>query len=146
MERFNNRIRQYLAALIRITSVKREKPKHNTNDDCCSQAYTAPEHKSTAAKKGWEYCPNAEFPWRLEQVVDKEENWRGTWVLEVKDLQAMDWGTICVPKAKADGNRQGGRYQRQPTRHLPFLADGGDSYRETLPGGQDDLMVQLGKR
>ncbi|OHE92591.1 hypothetical protein CORC01_12102 [Colletotrichum orchidophilum] len=161
MGRFNDLAKRYLAVLVRITGVKKENPEHNTKVDtkidakvdtkvdCCTcchglEAHTAPKHKSTvAAKKGWEYRPNTEFPWRLEQVVEKEENWRGTWVLEVKDLRAMDWGTTRVPKADGDG--RGGRYQRQPTRHLPFPADG-DGYRETLTGGQDDLMVQLGKR
>ncbi|KAK2017189.1 hypothetical protein LZ32DRAFT_600801 [Colletotrichum eremochloae] len=160
MVQFNDRTGKYLAVLFRTIGFKKEKPKYDTKVDeveakvnikvdcciCCHdlEAHTAPEHSSTvAAKKGWEYRPNAEFPWRLEQVVEKEENWRGTWVLEVKDLQAMDWGTTRVPKA--DGNRRGGRYQRHPTRHLPF-PDDGDRYRETLPGGQDDLMMQLGKR
>ncbi|KAK6226764.1 hypothetical protein QIS74_00319 [Colletotrichum tabaci] len=152
MGRFNERARRYLAVLVRITGIKKEKPKHDTEVDtkvdCCTcchglQAHTAPEHKSTvAAKKGWEYRPNAEFPWRFKQVVEREENWRGTWVLEVKDLQAMDWGTTRV--SKADSDRRVGRYQRQPTRHLPFPVDG-DGYRETLIGGQDDLMVQLGR-
>ncbi|GKT46075.1 uncharacterized protein ColSpa_06256 [Colletotrichum spaethianum] len=157
MGRFNDRARQYLAVLVRIIGVKKEKPKHDAEVDtkvdakvdCCTcchgfEAHTAPEHESTVvAKKGWKYRPNAEVPWRLEQVVEKEENWRGTWVLEVKDLRMMDWGTTRVPKA--DRNRRGGRYHRQPTRHLLFPADG-DEYRETLTGGQDDLLVQLGKR
>ncbi|EQB56854.1 hypothetical protein CGLO_03102 [Colletotrichum gloeosporioides Cg-14] len=117
---------------------------------CCTctchgpEAHTAPKHISTlGAKKGWVYRPNYEFPWRLAQVVEEEDNWRGTWVLDVKDLRAMDWGTTLVPKA--DGNRRGGRYERQPTRHMPFSVDG-DGYRETLTGGQDDLMVMLGRR
>ncbi|KAF5516253.1 hypothetical protein CGCS363_v001694 [Colletotrichum siamense] len=124
--------------------------KVNTKVACCtctchrSEDHTAPKHKSTlGAKKGWVYRPNYEFPWRLAQVVEEEENWRGTWVLDVKDLRAMDWGTTHVPKA--DGKGRGGRYERQPTRHMPFPVDGA-GHRETLVGGQDDLMVMLGRR
>ncbi|KAK2756908.1 hypothetical protein CKAH01_17056 [Colletotrichum kahawae] len=163
-----DRAKQYLVALGRIIGVKKEQPEHDTDVDikvdtkvdveadtrvdtkadfctCCHghEAHTAPKPKSTAtAKKGWVYRPNSEFPWILEQVVDGEENWRGTWVLDVKDLRAMDRGTTIVPKA--DGKGRGGRYQRRPTRHMPFPADQ-DGYRETLTGGQDDLMVQLGR-
>ncbi|KAF6791370.1 hypothetical protein CSOJ01_14388 [Colletotrichum sojae] len=123
-----------------------------TKDDCCTccncrEARAAPQHKSTApAEKGWQHRPNPEFPWRLEQLVDQEENWRGTWVLEVKDMGAMDWGITRVPKA--DGKGRGGRYQRQPTRQLP-LPPGGDWHWETLetserlPGGQDDQWVMV---
>ncbi|KAF6818375.1 hypothetical protein CPLU01_13327 [Colletotrichum plurivorum] len=123
-----------------------------TKDNCCTccnclKARAAPERKSTAApKKEWQHRPNTEFPWRLEQLVDQEENWRGTWVLEVKDMGAMDWGITRVPKA--DGEGRGGRYQRQPTRQLPF-PPGGYWHRETLetsemlPGGQDDQWVMV---
>ncbi|KAH7357888.1 hypothetical protein B0T11DRAFT_283284 [Plectosphaerella cucumerina] len=94
----------------------------------------------TPRKQGWQYNPNAEFPWRLEQVVDGEENWRGTWVLDVKDMFAMEFGTPLVPKK--DG--RGGRYQRQPSRQLPFPVDVPD-HGDKLGGGQDDLMVWLRK-
>ncbi|KAF9871921.1 hypothetical protein CkaCkLH20_10553 [Colletotrichum karsti] len=165
MGRFSDCVREYLAVLVDITGLKKEKPeddiemdtkvetkvdaKVNTNVGCSTHSHSpetrpAPDHKPpAAAQEGWKHRPNAEFPWRLEQVVEEEENWRGTWVLEVKDMRAMDWGTAHVPKADGDG--RGGRHQRQPTRHLPFPVDG-NGYRETLTGGQDDLMVQLGKR
>ncbi|KAF4824751.1 hypothetical protein CGCSCA5_v000678 [Colletotrichum siamense] len=132
------------------TDAKVNNSKVNNKVTCCAcachspGAHTAPKHRSTlGAKKGWVYHPNSEFSWRLAQVVEEEENWRGTWVLDVKDLRAMDWGTTLVPKA--DGKGRGGRYERQPTRHMPFSVDG-DGYRETLTGGQDDLMVILGRR
>ncbi|KAK1980150.1 hypothetical protein LZ30DRAFT_690161 [Colletotrichum cereale] len=103
--RFNDRARQCLALFVRITGFKKGKPKHDTEVDCCTcchglEAHTDPERNSTvAAKEGWKYRRNAEFPWILKEVRDKEENWRVTWVLEVKDQQAMDWGTTRVPKA-----------------------------------------------
>lgn len=101
------------------------------------------EGKTTAtgeARPGWNFCREAEFPWRLEQVVDEEENWRGTWVLEVKDLRAMNWETSQVSKEKG----KGGKYVRQPTRQLPFPVDGRPHFRD-LSGGQDDLLAQLGR-
>ncbi|KAF4926179.1 hypothetical protein CGCVW01_v003169 [Colletotrichum viniferum] len=167
-----NRTKKYLAVLGRIIGIKKEKPEHDTEVlvdtkadikldaetdakanakvACCTctchspENHTATKHESKlGAKKGWVYRPNYVFPWRLAQVVDEEENWRGTWVLDVKDLQAMEWGTTRVPKA--GGNGRGGRYERQPTRHMPFPVDGA-GHRETLVGGQDDLMVMLGRR
>jgi len=76
-------------------------------------------------------------------VVQEESNWRGTWILEVKDLQGVDWETELVPK---EGGR-GGKYQRRPTKHLPFMPE--TQQRDSIvfsDGGQDDLMVWLGKR
>lgn len=166
MGRFADRAAQCLAMLARVTGLKKGDLKHmievepatkhitegvieidtkweiegGAKNDCCKGCRGEAPGRTTP-KKGGVYHPNAEFPWRLEQVVEREENWRGTWVLEVKDMRAMDWGTPCVPKA--DG--RGGKYQRQPTRHLLFSVDG-DGHREALPGGQDDLMVQLGRR
>ncbi|KAK1624367.1 hypothetical protein BDP81DRAFT_108619 [Colletotrichum phormii] len=161
MGRFSDLAKQYLAVLDRVTGFKKEKSEHDTEldtkvdakvdtkADCyrcfCHglEAPTAPEPKRTVGfKKGWHHRRNAEFPWRLVQVVDREENWRGTWVLDVKDMGAMNWGSTLVPKT--DGKGRGGRYQRQPTRHFPFPPDG-DRYRESLTGGQDDMMVYLGK-
>jgi hypothetical protein len=34
-------------------------------------------------------------------VVQEKENWGRTWVLEVKDLQAIEWRTTLVPKENA---------------------------------------------
>jgi hypothetical protein len=124
---------------------KTEETKADETETCCcpcphnTDART-PRKQSQPASEGWQYNPNADFPWRLEQVVDEEENWRGTWVLDVKDMNAMDWGIDRV--AKKDG--RGGRYQWQPSRQLPFPVDVPD-HGDKLDGGQDDLMVWLGK-
>lgn len=40
--------------------------------------------------RGWEY-QGGEFPWRLERTVQEEENWRGVWILEVKDMWSVKW-------------------------------------------------------
>jgi hypothetical protein len=143
MSRISNTIRRCLAAVGCVTGRRKKEGKHASK----AKGQDEPPHSSTAttatkaSKREWKFQQGAEFPWRLEQVVEEEENWRGTWVLEVKDLQAMDWGTVQAGKQ----NGHGGKYSRQPTRQLPFPVDG-SPYLSTLNGGQDDLMVQLGKR
>jgi len=102
-----------------------------------------PPPSSRPKPEGWRFNRIAEFPWRLEQVVSEESNWRGTWVLEVKDLGAMDWATARVPK---EGGR-GGKYERQPTKQLPFTPEMRQGKAPGLTeGGQDDLMVMLGRK
>lgn len=168
MGRISDCARVCISLLACITGIKKkEKPTNDTQVDekvdvkadgmadtkatcCCTCSHHDGHHspKPPAAEarlaavvaKGWKYRPYAELPWRLEQVVQQEENWRGIWVPEVKDMQAMEWGSAQVAK---DGGR-GFRYQRQPTLQVPFLSDG-DRHHGTLPGGQDDLMVWLGK-
>ncbi|KAM7183839.1 hypothetical protein V8F33_013335 [Rhypophila sp. PSN 637] len=95
--------------------------------------------KATEAKKGWHRSenPDAEFPWRGEFLIDGESNWRGTWILEVDDLGALDWEIERVPKETG----RGGTYVREMTRQWPFSSHGG----RPVAGGQDDLMVHLGR-
>ncbi|KAF4774374.1 hypothetical protein HER10_EVM0012216 [Colletotrichum scovillei] len=159
-----DRVKQFLAVKIlgRITGPKKAKPEHDTDVDVKDNTkveskadprtryhdfatQTPPGPKPPRPnKKGWNFRREAEFPWRIEQLVDQEENWRGTWVLEVKDMRALEWNTEFVPKSDRKG--KGGRYRRQPTRHFPFPIDGDrNGNRETLGGGQDDLMIMLGK-
>jgi hypothetical protein len=40
--------------------------------------------------RGWKH-QGGEFPWRIERTVQEEENWRGVWVLEVKDMFLLEW-------------------------------------------------------
>ncbi|KAL7939104.1 hypothetical protein V8C35DRAFT_285717 [Trichoderma chlorosporum] len=91
--------------------------------------------------RSWNFQGEQEFPWRHEQLVCEESNWRGTWVLEVKDMRAMNWGVEYV--RREDG--RGYKIVRKPTRHLPFPQ--GHDIAALLPaeGGQDDLLVLLGK-
>ncbi|KAH6687814.1 hypothetical protein F5X68DRAFT_239255 [Plectosphaerella plurivora] len=108
--------RQFLAMLSRTTNVKEKPELKNNKADCYTRCHglepqlqTGPQPKSTkTVQNRWNFRPGAEFPWRFEQLVEEEENWRGTWVLEVKDMQAMDSGTVRVPRT--DGNGRGGRY------------------------------------
>lgn len=110
---------------------------------CREESQTSiPKAKNTQAKntrKGWHLVdnPDAEFPWRGEFVIDGESSWRGTWILEVDDLGALDWEIERAP----DETGQGGKYVRRMTRQWPFSPDGG----RPVEGGQDDLMVYLGK-
>ncbi|KAL7906215.1 hypothetical protein GGI35DRAFT_119357 [Trichoderma velutinum] len=142
------------------------------NEDQCNDnkvssqpaEYSTGKQYSGSEKRKWKHNMGAEFPWRYEQLVDGESNWRGTWVLEVKDLRAMKWGTEIVPTRV--GNRKGRKIVRKPTRQLPFpigqersllpseggqessllQSEGGhESSPLTLEGDQDDLMVWLGK-
>ena len=59
-------------------------------------------------------------------------------------MQAMDWGIVQGPKESGRGIK----YQRRPTKQLPFTVtpemQQGDPM-VLLDGGQDDLMVWLGK-
>lgn len=108
----------------------------------CKRNETQPRPTKSLPSRGWKFDKTAQFPWRLRQVVQEESNWRGTWVLEVKDMVAMDWGTVEMPEESGGGIE----YPRRPTRQLPFTPemqqDGSFVYPD---GGQDDLMVWLGK-
>ncbi|KAF3060422.1 hypothetical protein CFAM422_011188 [Trichoderma lentiforme] len=90
-------------------------------------------------KRQWKSNTMGEFLWRYEQVVDGESNWRGTWVLEVNDLNAMNWGIeeVCT----MIGGRKGKKYVRKPTRQLPFPAGEERLYLPT-EGGQDDSKIR----
>ncbi|KAK0617128.1 hypothetical protein B0T14DRAFT_259038 [Immersiella caudata] len=54
-------------------------------------------------RNGWKVRTGGEFPHVLEQRVYEETNWRGTWVLEVKDMGAVDWGIEQVSKETGMG-------------------------------------------
>lgn len=40
---------------------------------------------------GWRYRPGKTYPWRIARTIPGDENWRGTWVLEVKDITDVHW-------------------------------------------------------
>jgi hypothetical protein len=63
----------------------------------------------------------ADFPYRFVQVVREEENWRGTWVLEVKDVKTMGWESEFVPD-KTD--RRGGQWVLKAAEQFPFGVEG----------------------
>ncbi len=74
------------------------------------------DNRRCCRKGGWEY-QDGEFPWRLERVIQKGENWRGTWVLEVKDLWAMEWKREYYPSGSQ------WRLRTIPQPHWPFPND-----------------------
>ncbi|KAK4227665.1 hypothetical protein QBC38DRAFT_477061 [Podospora fimiseda] len=47
-------------------------------------------------KQAWQHdtTETAESVWYLERTANKESNWRGTWILEAKDIEAIDWETV----------------------------------------------------
>ncbi len=127
----------------------REKRKSQEGNQCQdkaprAQTYCAREvrRETPDTARGWKYRPEREFPWSFVEIVQEESNWRGTWVLEVKDMQAMNWETERVLK---EGSRKA-KYLRRPTRHFPFPVE--EQCPALLPseGGQDDLMVWLGRQ
>ncbi|KAK4243563.1 hypothetical protein C7999DRAFT_18098 [Corynascus novoguineensis] len=110
----------------------------------CKGIEAQPRPTQSSPSRGWRFDRTAEFPWCFRQVVQEESNWRGTWILQVKDMLGMDWGTVLVPNESG----RGGKYQRKPTKHLPFMPEMQDSDDPVVlcDGRQDDLMVWLGKR
>lgn len=75
-----------------------------------------PQPTKSPSKEGWQLNMTAEFPWYLEGTVHEESNWRGTWILEVKDIEAVDWDNVKVPP-NGSGVTVDGRYQqRRPTK------------------------------
>jgi hypothetical protein len=40
---------------------------------------------------GWRCSPGKTYPWWIARTIPGDENWRGTWVLEVKDITDVHW-------------------------------------------------------
>ncbi|EHK19134.1 uncharacterized protein TRIVIDRAFT_69823 [Trichoderma virens Gv29-8] len=82
--------------------------KEDPCDDVASPTEPSPrrnEEQELAAKykeklaRSWRYCGEREFPWIHTRLVYEESNWRGTWVVEVKDVRAtMNWKIEKVPE------------------------------------------------
>lgn len=72
----------------------------------------------------WNYRHGKEYPWSIERVVQQNPDWRGTWVLEAKDMWSIDWQQGLTPQG-----------QRQPQPHWPFAVP-----YET---GSDELLDML---
>jgi hypothetical protein len=101
----------------KVGRIMRKNQKKEVEQLECKENEPSPQPtKPSSPKKGWQFNRMAEFPWSLQQIVQEESNWRGTWILEVKDMQGMNWETVRVPKETG----RGGTYQRRPTKHLPF--------------------------
>ncbi|KAI1329156.1 hypothetical protein F5Y16DRAFT_397622 [Xylariaceae sp. FL0255] len=64
-------------------------------------------------KEGWTR-QKGEYPWRIEQLVHEDDNTRGTWVLEMKDMSAVVW--------EKEYQMKGSRLKMEtiPQPHWPF--------------------------
>lgn len=40
---------------------------------------------------GWKFYRGKDYPWRISRTIPGDDNWRGTWVLEVKDISEVHW-------------------------------------------------------
>ncbi|KAL6801105.1 hypothetical protein GGI42DRAFT_325671 [Trichoderma sp. SZMC 28013] len=127
--------------------VCQEKNDNFNKDQCKDKARSPPvrdeeraARKAAQLKRSWRYWKGHEFPWVLCQTVCEESNWKGSWVLQVKDMKAMDWGVEVLPLQL----KKGEKFVCKPTRQLPFPF-GEESSVLPSEGGQDDMMVWLGK-
>lgn len=77
----------------------------------------------------WKYHHGQEFPWRIERPVQEEENWRGSWLLEVKDMKAMSWKKECRRKETK------WRLETVPQSHWPLPYDYQTTKKSSRPAG-----------
>lgn len=68
-------------------------------------------------RKGWQRRSEREYPWRIERVIQQDENCRGTWVLEVRDMWDVEWEMVKVYDGK------GWRWESVPRSHWPFMEE-----------------------
>lgn len=89
----------------------------------------------------WRYNHrNTEFPWRIERTVQPHDaDWRGTWILEAKDMWSIDWQQGLTPEGV-----------RPPQAHWPFVVvdrrrrEGGlNGSRGGESTGSDELLDLL---
>jgi hypothetical protein len=45
---------------------------------------------------GWTYTEGKIYPWRIQRTCPGDENWRGIWVLDVKDITEVHWSQKTV--------------------------------------------------
>ncbi|KAI1117924.1 hypothetical protein F5Y14DRAFT_290422 [Nemania sp. NC0429] len=69
--------------------------------------------KPRSKGEGWAR-QRGEYPWRIEQLVHLDDNTRGTWVLEAKDLSAIVW----EKEFRMKGSRL--KTETVPQPHWPF--------------------------
>lgn len=65
-----------------------------SHDDKVEEPVLAEPQQATTDKRsepGWTFRRNHEYPWRIERTIQGDVDWRGTWVLEVKDMFTVNW-------------------------------------------------------
>ncbi|KAI1426558.1 hypothetical protein F5Y12DRAFT_794110 [Xylaria sp. FL1777] len=84
-----------------------------------SQSLVSRQNRSTGLQRrnpkqqGWKR-QRGEYPWRIEQLVHLDDNTRGTWVLEAKDMSAIVW----EKEYRMKGSRL--KTETVPQPHWPF--------------------------
>lgn len=53
-------------------------------------ARNEPHSRQPKSSPGW-HRQNGAYPWRIEKTIQGDTNWRGTWILEVKDIFDVTW-------------------------------------------------------
>ena len=66
--------------------------------------------------KGWK-PQTGEYAWSIRKTIYGEDNWRGTWILEVKDLLEINWKRVRIH------DRKGWRWEEIPHGQWPFPQD-----------------------
>lgn len=50
---------------------------------------------------GWRFREGEKYPWRIHRCIPGDQNWRGTWLLEVKDISEVHWSRQIVHDGKS---------------------------------------------
>ncbi|KAK0757660.1 hypothetical protein N5P37_009674 [Trichoderma harzianum] len=88
-----------------------EEKKSSSNKDqgkgkARSQPVRDKEHAARRAaqlRRQWAFCKGDQFPWIFWQLVCAESNWKGWWVLQVKDMKALNWEVDVIPAELEEG-------------------------------------------
>lgn len=81
---------------------------------------------------GWKAQGGA-YPWRIDNTIHGDVHWRGTWVLEVKDIFEVAWGLRKIH------NGERWIWETIPESHWPF------PITETLSQEDDDNITDCAK-
>ncbi|KAH8157849.1 hypothetical protein CIB48_g10393 [Xylaria polymorpha] len=87
-------------------------------------------------KEGWAR-QRGEYPWRIEQLVHLDDNTRGTWVLEAKDMSAIIW----EKEYRMKGSRL--KTETLPQPHWPFPRH--LQHKDVAKRDPDELLNWLGR-
>lgn len=81
---------------------------------------------------GWK-ARGGEYLWRIDNTIHEDVHWRGTWVLEVKDIFEVTWGRRKIYNGKR------WKWATIPESHWPF------PIMETLSQKADDNITDCAK-
>ncbi|KAF2973280.1 hypothetical protein GQX73_g409 [Xylaria multiplex] len=116
-------------------SPETESPRGQTSQSPASHQDRSTElQKPRRRKEGWGR-QQGEYPWRIEQLVHLDNNTRGTWVLEAKDMSAIVW----EKEYRMKGSRL--KTETVPQPHWPFPRH--LLQNEVVKRGPDELLNWL---